>query len=65
MAAYLTDEFFQCWNVYRISEDAGCLPFSGGWAEQPEWMIRSIMLFKREEALWEQKEYKESPKGGA
>jgi len=59
MASYLTDEFFQCWNVYRISEDVGQLPFAGGWAQQPEWMIRSIMLFKREDALWEKKESEE------
>jgi hypothetical protein len=63
MASYLTDGFFQCWNVYRISGDTGSLPFSGGWAEQPEWMIRSILLFKREEALWEQKEFEERKKG--
>jgi hypothetical protein len=63
MASYLTDEFFQCWNVYRISEELGSLPFSGGWAEQPEWMVRAILLFKREAALHEQKEFDERRKG--
>jgi len=57
MESYLTDEFFQCWEVYLLSEDIGCLPFTGGWAEQPEWIVRAIMLFKRETALWEQKEH--------
>jgi len=59
MAEYLTDEFFQCYNVYRISEDTGCLPFGGGWAQQPEWIVQAIMLFKKEAALWEQREYEE------
>jgi hypothetical protein len=63
MAAYLTDEFFQCYNVYRMSEDLGCLPFGGGWAQQPEWIIRAIMLFKREDALWEKKEREERGQG--
>lgn len=54
--AYLTDEFFQCWNVYRISEETGALPFAGGWAEQPEWIVRAIMLLKQEEAIRERQE---------
>ncbi|MDR0302335.1 MAG: hypothetical protein LBI04_08515 [Treponema sp.] len=49
--------------MYLISKDTGSLPFSGGWAQQPEWMIRSILLFKREDALWEQKEFEERKRG--
>ena len=64
MESYLSDEFFQCYNVYRMSEDLGCLPFAGGWAQQPEWIIRAIMLFKREAALWEQREYAERKNEG-
>jgi hypothetical protein len=26
----------------------GCLPFSGGWAEQPEWITRAICALKVE-----------------
>jgi len=64
MLAYLTDEFFQCWEIYHTSEELGCLPFSGGWAQQPEWMIKVIMLFKRETALWELREYEENKNKG-
>ena len=64
LAAYLNDEFYQCLNVYRISEDLGCLPFDGGWARQPEWIVRAIMLFKREAALWEQREYEKHTEKG-
>jgi len=59
MDAYLTDEFFQCYEIYYTSEELGCLPFAGGWAQQPEWMIKAILLFKREAALWEQREFEE------
>jgi len=31
-----------------MSENLGCLPFAGGWAEQPEWITRVISLFKIE-----------------
>ncbi|MDR1836406.1 MAG: hypothetical protein LBQ89_01990 [Treponema sp.] len=26
----------------------GCLPFAGGWAEQPEWITRAILILKAE-----------------
>jgi hypothetical protein len=27
---------FECWNEYK---ETGVLPFSGGWLEQPQWLI--------------------------
>ncbi|MCL2762232.1 MAG: hypothetical protein FWD36_03365 [Treponema sp.] len=29
-------------------ENLGCLPFSGGWAEQPEWIIQALSVLKIE-----------------
>jgi len=26
----------------------GCLPFAGGWAQQPEWIIRALSALKAE-----------------
>jgi hypothetical protein len=56
-AEYLTGEFWQCYGVYIMSENMGCLPFAGGWAEQPEWITLAINLFKVESSLWEKKEF--------
>jgi hypothetical protein len=33
-----------------------CLPFSGGWAEQPECITMAINLFRVEQSRWEQEE---------
>jgi hypothetical protein len=55
-ASYLTEEFWQCYNVYCMTENMGCLPFGGGWAEQPEWITRAVNLFKIEASEWESRE---------
>jgi len=34
--------------VLCVSENLGCLPFAGGWAEQPEWIIQAISILKVE-----------------
>ncbi|MCL2765959.1 MAG: hypothetical protein FWD40_11890 [Treponema sp.] len=31
-----------------MCENLGCFPFAGGWAEQPEWIIRALSTFKIE-----------------
>ena len=31
-----------------MCENIGCLPFTGGWAEQPLWIIQAISILKAE-----------------
>jgi len=47
-AAYITEEFGAALEVLCMSENMGCLPFSGGWAQQPEWITRAIFTLKVE-----------------
>jgi len=47
-ASYITEEFCTALEVFCISENMGCLPFSGGWAEQPEWITQAISALKVE-----------------
>jgi hypothetical protein len=47
-AAYITGEFYAALDVFCISENLGCLPFAGGWAEQPEWIVQAISVLKVE-----------------
>jgi hypothetical protein len=47
-AAYITEEFYAALDVFCISENLGCLPFAGGWAEQPEWIVHVISVLKVE-----------------
>ena len=47
-ALYITEEFCAALEVFRVSENMGCLPFAGGWAEQPEWITRAIFTLKAE-----------------
>jgi len=34
--------------VFYTSENMGCLPFAGGWAEQPEWITQAVLILKVE-----------------
>jgi hypothetical protein len=47
-AKYITEEFYAALEVFSVSENMGCLPFAGGWAEQPEWITRAIYILKAE-----------------
>ncbi|MCL2272409.1 MAG: hypothetical protein FWC19_06375 [Treponema sp.] len=31
-----------------MCENLGCLPFAGGWAEQPAWIIQALSVIKVE-----------------
>jgi len=31
-----------------MCENLGCLPFAGGWAEQPEWITQALAVLKVE-----------------
>jgi hypothetical protein len=48
-ASYITVDFYTMLNVYYTSCNLECLPFSGGWAEQPEWITRSLAILKVEQ----------------
>lgn len=57
---YLTEDFYRALRIFAMSENLGCLPFSGGWAEQPADLMEVIELFKIEENTWEQEEIEKS-----
>jgi hypothetical protein len=71
LAAFLTEEFFTALEVYCLSENMGCLPFAGGWAEQPEWITLAISTMKverfnvdKEESEKERQEQEDTKKYG-
>ena len=47
-AGYINEEFCAALEVFYTSENIGCLPFAGGWAEQPEWITNAISILKVE-----------------
>jgi hypothetical protein len=47
-ASYITEEFYAALDVFCMCENLGCLPFAGGWAEQPEWIIQALSVLKVE-----------------
>ena len=47
-AAYVNEEFYAALEALCASESLGCLPFAGGWAEQPEWIVRAMLALKAE-----------------
>ena len=47
-ASYVDEEFYRAYEVYIMTENMGCLPFAGGWAEQPEWITRALSVLKVE-----------------
>jgi len=66
-AGYITEEFRAALEVFHTSENLGCLPFAGGWAEQPEWIVHAISVLKTER--WkvdeEERELKRQEQEGA
>ena len=47
-ASYVNEEFISALNVFCTSENLGCLPFAGGWAQQPAWITQAISVLKVE-----------------
>lgn len=50
--SYLTEEFYICYFVFCNSHDQNGnrhYPFSGGWAEQPWWIIQVLNILEQEE----------------
>jgi hypothetical protein len=58
-------------DVFYTSENMGCLPFAGGWAEQPAWIALTLSVLKvekfrvdEEERINKQKEEEDRRKYG-
>ena len=41
-----------------MTENLGCLPFAGGWAEQPLWIARALSVLKAERLRVDEEERK-------
>jgi len=46
--SFITEEFYAALDVFYTTENMGCLPFSGGWAEQPAWITEALSVLKVE-----------------
>jgi len=55
-AAYITEETVSAINVFCTCEILGCLPFAGGWAEQPAWIIQALSVLKIERSKVDEEE---------
>lgn len=53
---YVNEEFRAAYKMFLITENLGCLPFGGGWAQQPEWVVTALTVFKSETALWREEQ---------
>jgi len=45
---YINEEFYAALDVFYMCENLGCLPFAGGWAEQPQWITQALAVLKVE-----------------
>lgn len=62
LKGYLDEYFWSCLNVFFMTENMRCLPFSGGWAEQPAEITSVISLFRLEQSKWEKEEFEKKSK---
>jgi len=46
---YVNEEFFRCYRIFCTTEILQTLPFCGGWAEQPEWVVTALVVLKQEQ----------------
>jgi hypothetical protein len=58
-ASYITEEFYAALDVFYTSENFGCLPFAGGWAEQPLWIAQALSTLKVEKSRADEEERRE------
>lgn len=54
---YMTDEFWLALYIWNRTENLGCLPFAGGWAEQPGYIAEILNLFRVEQAAWDKAQW--------
>ncbi len=51
--SYLDAEFFSALDIYLTSEILECLPYDGGWAEQPYPIVVALTTLKMEQKAME------------
>ena len=51
---YVNEYFWDALHIHYMTETMDCLPFSGGWAEQPYEIATVIALFRIEQNRWDQ-----------
>ena len=54
---YMSEYFWSALEVYILSENLDCLPFAGGWAEQPAEITTILNLFRVEKSLWDKEQF--------
>ena len=54
--SYITGESYTMLEVFYTSENLGCLPFGGGWAEQPVWIAQALSVLKVEKSRVDEEE---------
>jgi hypothetical protein len=57
-AAYINEAFYAMLDVFYMTENLGCLPFAGGWAEQPLWIARALSVLRVEKSRVDEEERK-------
>lgn len=60
--SFIDENFFTALEVYCLTENLGCFPFSGGWAEQPADIITAINCLKIEQSRIEREEWEAEKK---
>lgn len=48
--SYITDETSRLMRMVFLIDGTGHLPFSGGWADQPYWLVEAFEVYKIESA---------------
>jgi len=54
---YMTEWFWSALEVYCMTVNMECLPFGGGWAEQPSEISTIISVLKVEDSRIEKEEW--------
>ena len=54
---YMSEYFWSALEVYILCENLDCLPFAGGWAEQPAEITTILNLFRVEKSLWDKEQF--------
>lgn len=58
----MNDTFWSAYVIFCKTENLGCLPFAGGWAEQPADVVDVINLFKIEQSRWDSEQFEKKKK---
>lgn len=54
---YMSEYFWSALEVYILCENLECLPFAGGWAEQPAEITTILNLFRVEKSAWDKEQW--------